>query len=44
MSLDMNIFHHALDRKGVTGDEYDDFIANLQIIEKTALRCIHKDN
>lgn len=39
--LDFNVIHHALDRKGITGEEYDDFIADMRVIESVALRKIH---
>lgn len=40
IGLDFNVIHHALDRKGVKGDEYDEFIADMRIIEAAALRKI----
>lgn len=36
--LDMTVFHHALDRKGISEHEYDDWIKQLSIIEREALR------
>lgn len=41
VSLDFNVFHHALDRKGVKGDEYDVWIDKLRTIEGVALKHIH---
>lgn len=41
--LDFNVFHHALDRKGVTGDEFDDMMRDIRIIELAALAKIHED-
>lgn len=37
VGLDLNVFHHALDRKGVTGAEYDQFIDDLNVIESAVL-------
>lgn len=42
IGLDMSVFHHALDRKGIADDEYDEYIANLGIIESQALMNLHK--
>lgn len=42
VGLDFSVLHHALDRKGIKGDEYDTYIANLRIIESAALQQIHK--
>jgi hypothetical protein len=39
--LDLAIFHAALDRKGITGDEFDAINADLGIIEQAALKNIH---
>jgi hypothetical protein len=41
-SLDMTIFFHELDRKGVNETEYDDTIAKLSVIEDSALVWIHR--
>ena len=41
VGLDFNVFHHALDRKGIKGDEFDEWIAKLKIIETQALVCIY---
>lgn len=40
IGLDFNVIHHALDRKGVKGDEYDKFIDDLRTIEQAALKEI----
>lgn len=41
IGLDFNVFHHALDRKGVSTNEYDDFIQKLRVIEAEALKWMH---
>jgi hypothetical protein len=40
--LDFNVIHHALDRKGITGEAFEDTIEDMKIIEATALKMIHK--
>jgi Phage related hypothetical protein (DUF1799). len=40
--LDFNVFHHALDRKGVTGEDYDEWVYKLTVIESEALKQMHK--
>lgn len=40
VALNMQVFHHALDRKKIPEDEYDRFILDLLIIEPIALSCI----
>lgn len=42
IGLDYNVFHHALDRKGVVGDEFDDLVWQLGVIEIAALKEHHK--
>ena len=42
VGLDYTVFHHALDRKNVKGDEFDEFIHDLQVIEQTALKELAK--
>ena len=42
IGLDFSVMHHALDRKGITGEEYYDFLADLRVIESAALRNIRK--
>lgn len=43
IGLDFSVFHHALDRKGVKGDEYDQFVHDLQVIENAAMLAMRKD-
>lgn len=43
IGLDFTVFHHALDRKKVEGDEYDQFLDDLRIIERAALIQIHSN-
>jgi hypothetical protein len=40
-ALDLNVFQHALDRKGVEADEYEQILHDLRIIEQAALVKIH---
>jgi hypothetical protein len=40
--LDYNVFFHEMDRNGVHGDDYDEMLAGLRVIETTALDEIHK--
>lgn len=40
--LDFTVIHHALDRKGITGDDFDDFVDSMQVIERAALFEIYK--
>lgn len=42
VGLDFNVFHHALDRKGVTGAEFDEWISKLVVIESAALAQIRR--
>lgn len=37
IGLDFNVFFHELDRKGITGDAYDEYVANLRTIERAAI-------
>lgn len=37
IGLDMTVFHHELDRKGIPADEYDTWIHQLRIIQAEAL-------
>jgi hypothetical protein len=41
-ALDMGIFFHELDRKGVNGAEYDEMVGKLSIIESAALKWIYR--
>lgn len=38
--LDYNVLLHELDRKGVSGEAYDDLFGSIRVIERTALREI----
>ncbi len=40
--LNYQVIFHELDRTGVKGDEYDETMAALRIIEQEALRQIYK--
>lgn len=42
IGLDFNVLHHALDRKGITGDDYDVWLYKLKIIEAQALSCMQR--
>lgn len=42
--LDYNVVFHELDRKGLAGEEYDELMAQIRVIESTALDEIHKAN
>lgn len=35
--LDYNVLLHELDRRGLTGDEYDDLFGAMRVIEDTVL-------
>ena len=41
-ALDMNVFQHALDRKQVSGEQYDEMIFKLSIVESEALKWLHR--
>lgn len=41
-ALDYNVIQHGLDRLGVVGEEYDQVMADLGIIESQALYNINK--
>lgn len=43
VGLDMSVFHHALDRKGIKGDEFDEFVEDLLVIESAALKVFAED-
>lgn len=38
--LDMNVFLHALDRRGLSPEDYDDFLGCLRVIEGAALEAM----
>lgn len=42
IGLDYNVFHHALDRKGIKGEEYEECIWSLSVIEAAAMQEIRK--
>lgn len=42
MALDYGVFQHAMERKGITGDEYDEWIDKLSTIENAALKHLIK--
>jgi hypothetical protein len=41
MALDYNVFHHALDRRGVRGEQFEEWIDKLGTIEVAALKHLH---
>lgn len=43
VGLDYTVFFHELDRKGITGEEYDQVMKAIRIIESEALNQIYKD-
>ena len=42
VGLDYNVVFHELERKGLVGDDYDDMMASIRVIEGTALAAIHE--
>lgn len=44
IGLDYNVFHHALDRKRVSGADFDEAMQKLRVIESEALRQLHKSS
>lgn len=40
-ALDYNVIHHALDRRGITGEEFEQAIDDMRVIESAALVQIH---
>lgn len=40
--LDYNVVFHELDRAGLVGDDFDEMMAQIRVIEATALDEIHK--
>lgn len=42
IGLDLGFFSHELQRKGVTGDEFDETLAALAVIEQAALEQINQ--
>lgn len=43
IGLNFTLFHDVLDRKGIKGDEFDEYVAMLRIIEGQALHNIYKN-
>lgn len=43
VGLDYTVFFHELDCKGITGEEYDQAMKAIRIIESEALNQIYKD-
>ena len=43
IGLDMSVFHDALDRKGIKGNEFDDFVVDLGVIEAAALGIFNEE-
>jgi len=41
-ALDFTVFFHELDRKGVSADEYDEYVDKLRIIESNAIKWIYR--
>lgn len=42
VGLDYNIVFHELDRSDMAGDDYDDMMGAIRVIESTALTALHK--
>lgn len=42
VGLDYGVIFHELDRQGVTGDDYDDMMGCIRIIETAALEAINE--
>lgn len=43
IGLDYNVIHHALDRKGITGELFDEYLWQIGVIEMAALKEHHKN-
>lgn len=43
VGLDFNVFLHELDRMNLTQDDYDDYLAQLRMIEVHALNAYQSD-
>lgn len=43
IGLDYTVIHRELDRLGITGDAFDDFMWRIGVIEAEALVCLHED-
>lgn len=42
IGLDYGVIFHELDRAGITGDDYDEMMASIRIIETAALEAINE--
>lgn len=42
VGLDYGVVFHELDRKGVSGDDYDEMMAAIRIVEGVALEELHR--
>lgn len=40
VGLDYNVFHHALDRKKITAEEYDRYLFDLKAIERSVIELL----
>lgn len=43
VGLDYAVIQHELDRQGVSGEEYDDLLDRLRVIEAAALEEMRKE-
>ena len=43
VGLDYTVFFHDLDRKGVSGRDFDEMMDALRVIESAALEELHKE-
>lgn len=43
VGLDYNVFFHELDRRALSPHEYDEMMAAIRLIERTALEMMQKD-
>lgn len=41
IGLDYGVIHYALDRKGVVGDDFDQIMDDIRVVEAAALAKIH---
>lgn len=42
IGLDYGVIFHELDRAGIAGDDFDEMMASIRIIESTALEAINE--
>lgn len=42
IGLDMTVFHFALERMGIKGDRFDEYVQYLGVIEAAAIQELHK--